>query len=468
LRSLTPPPYLTALARTFGGLHHRPWTLRTFRAVLTALVLALAVTAAARAATTFSIRGGGDGHGIGMSQYGADGYALHGATYQFILAHYYQGTSLGTTSPARTVTVLLATGTGSFSGATSATGSGSGRATLHAATTYDVTPAAGRGVQLTTASGAVVGTFPPPLTVSGPAPLQVPHLGAYRGSLKFYPAAGGVETVNAVGLDDYVRGVVAAEMPAGWPSAALAAQAVAARTYAITATVGAADYELYSDTRSQVYGGVSAETPSTDAAVAATAGQIVTYAGQPAVTYFFSSSGGYTESIQNAWTGSTPEPWLVGVPDPYDGAAGDPYHSWSSQMSLAAAARKLAGLVKGSLIGIEVTRHGVSPRIVQARVVGTRGTSTVSGTQLQGIFGLDSTYASFTTITTLDPSGRLSGTVFPVPPSRSVAVQTDAVHGWQPAGSVPVSASGAFSTTEPSGRYRIADGPVDGPAITIP
>jgi stage II sporulation protein D len=451
-----------------SGLHHRPWTLRTFRAVLTAVVLALGVTAAARAAATFSIRGGGDGHGIGMSQYGADGYALHGATYQFILAHYYQGTSLGTTSPERTVTVLLATGTGSFSGATSAVGSGSGRATLHAATTYDVTPASGRGVQLTTASGALVGTFPAPLTVSGPAPLQVPHLGAYRGSLKFYPTAGGVETVNAVGLDDYVRGVVAAEMPAGWPSAALDAQAVAARTYAITATVGAADYELYSDTRSQMYGGVSAETPSTDAAVAATAGQIVTYDGQPAVTYFFSSSGGYTESIQNVWTGSTPEPWLVGVPDPYDGAAGDPYHSWSSQMSLAAAARKLGGLVKGSLIGIQVTRHGVSPRIVSAEVVGTRGSTSVSGTQLQSSFGLDSTDASFTTISTLDPHGTLSGSVFPAPASRSVIVQTSTGGGWHTSGHVPVSASGTFSTTEPSGRYRIADGPVDGPAVTIP
>ena len=82
----------------------------------------------------------------------------------------------------------------------------------------------------------------------------------------------------------------------------------------------------------------SAETPATDAAVAATSGQIVTYDGQPAVTYFFASSGGYTESIQNVWAGATPEPWLRGVPDPYDNAGGDPYHSWSPQMSLTAAA----------------------------------------------------------------------------------------------------------------------------------
>ena len=192
-----------------------------------------------------------------------------------------------------------------------------------------------------------------------------------------------MQTVNAVGLDDYVRGVVAAEMPSSWATEALEAQAVAARTYAITTTVGGTGYDLYSDTRSQMYGGVEAETPSTDAAVAATSGQIVTYDGKPAVTYFFASSGGYTESIQNVWAGATPEPWLRGVPDPYDNAGQDPYHSWGSQMSLAAAARKLGRLVKGSLIGIAVTRHGVSPRIVQAQVVGTRGTTTVSGAQLQ-------------------------------------------------------------------------------------
>ncbi|HEY5430309.1 MAG TPA: SpoIID/LytB domain-containing protein [Solirubrobacteraceae bacterium] len=456
------------MLRTLNGRHRRPWTLRMFRAVLTAAVLVLGVTAAARATTTFSIRGGGQGHGIGMSQYGADGYALHGASYQAILAHYYQGTSLGSTSPARTVRVLLATGAASFTGATTATGAGSQGASLNAATTYSVTPAAGGKVALATQTGAPVGSFAAPLTVSGPAPLAVPRLGTYRGSLEFYPAGGGVQTVNAVGLDDYVRGVVAAEMPSSWATAALEAQTVAARTYAITATVGAADYDVYDDTRSQMYGGVKAETASTAAAVAATSGQIVTYAGQPAVTYFFSSSGGYTESIQNAWAGSAPEPWLRGVPDPYDGAAQDPYHHWGFQMSLAAAAAKLRGLVKGRLVGIQVKRHGVSPRIVTALVIGTRGATTVSGAELQGIFRLDSTYASFTTISTQDPQGRLSGTVFPVPASRSVTVQSDAGAGWHASGPVPVSATGAFSTAEPSGRYRIADGPVDGPVVTIP
>ena len=172
---------------------------------MTAALLFPAGPAGARAASTFTIRGGGDGHGIGMSQYGAYGYALHGATYQFILEHYYQGTSLGTTNPNRTVRVLLATGSASVSGATAATAPGSGRTALRAATTYDVVEAGGGQLALRSPSGATVGTFAAPLTVSGPAPLQVPGLGTYRGSLVFSPSGGGVQTVNAVGLDDYVR-----------------------------------------------------------------------------------------------------------------------------------------------------------------------------------------------------------------------------------------------------------------------
>jgi stage II sporulation protein D len=213
---------------------------------------------------------------------------------------------------------------------------------------------------------------------------------------------------------------------------------------------------------------VRAETPSTNAAVAATSGQIVTYGGTPAVTYFFASSGGFTESIQNVWAGAAPEPWLRGVPDPYDNVGGNPYHSWGSQMSLAAAARRLGRLVKGSFVGIAVTRHGVSPRIVEAQVVGTRGRSTVTGAQLQGIFGLDDTWATFTSITTVDPQGTLSGTVFPAPAARAVTVQSQSGGAWHTVGQVPVSATGAYTTRVPSGRYRIVDGSLDGPAITVP
>jgi len=443
----------------------RRWSLRALRAVLTAVVLLLAVVAAANAASDLYIRGGGDGHGIGMSQYGAYGYALHGAGYQAILTHYYQGTALGSTNPQQTVRVLLASGrVASFTGASAA-----GRTALQPATTYDVTALAGGGLAVRTTTGRIVGTFTGTLTVSGSGPLSVPGQGRYDGTLQISATGRAtVQTVNAVGLDDYVRGVVPAEMPASWAPAALEAQAVAARTYAITTTVDGKGYDLYDDTRSQMYGGVGVETAATDAAVAATSGQVVTYGGKPVVTYFFASSGGYTESIQDAWPGTTAEPWLVGVPDPYDAAGGDPYHTWSVQMSLTAAAAKLRGLVRGSLIGIAATHEGSSPRVVAAEIVGTRGRTRVTGAQLQDDLGLDSTLAAFTAISTQDPSGRLTGTVYPAPSGGAVAVQADTAGAWRTVGRATVSAGGAFATTEPAGRYRVVDGSIDGPAVTIP
>jgi stage II sporulation protein D len=443
---------------------------------------ALLVPAMARATSTFFIRGGGNGHGIGMSQYGAYGYALHGKSYQWILAHYYQGTKLGQTNPNQVVRVLLATGTAAFSGATGAAGK-----QLNPSDTYSVKLLANGQLGVYTAAGKQVAKGNAPLVAGGSGPLTVAGLGQYRGNLEFRPdGSGGVQTVNALGLDDYVRGVISAEMPASWSTQALEAQAVAARTYAITTDVDGNGFDLYPDTRSQMYSGVSAETPATNAAVAATSGKVVTYGGQPAVTYFFASSGGHTESIQNVWPGASPEPWLVGVPDPYDGAGGDPYHRWGSQMSVNAAQRKLGSLVKGSLIGIQVTKTGVSPRILMANVVGTKGTASVTGDQLQQIFSLLTTYASFTTISGAvsepaapSPAMRrfgnasavaaqagptLSGEVFPARGGKAT-LQSDGSGGWKTVATFALGHNGSYSVKLPGpGSYRVSYQGLNGPA----
>lgn len=254
------------------------------------------------------ISGAGDGHGVGMSQDGALGYAEHGWTYQAILAHYYTGTAFGTAPAGAIVRVLI------------------------------------------------------------------------HGK------------VHRIPLETYVRGVVGAEVSADWPMAALEAQAVASRTYAITAHAGGSKFDVYADTRSQMYLGKKAETPSTDAAIAVTAGQILTYAGNPAITPFFASSGGYTESAENAWPGSAPEPWLAAVPDPYDAG---PLHRWTLTIGFPVAARDLKGLVKGSLRGIKVLQRDSSPRIVSAYVLGSKGRTLVSGPELAARLGLYSTWAYF-------------------------------------------------------------------------
>jgi stage II sporulation protein D len=277
------------------------------RTTLLALATLLVATAPA-SANTLVIAGAGDGHGVGMSQDGALGYAQHGWSYRAILAHYYRHTAIGQAPPRTVVRVLEG------------------------------------------------------------------------------------NRVKRVPLETYVRGVVSAEVSASWPMAALQAQAVASRTYAITAHVGGSRFDVYADTRSQMYLGKAAETPSTNAAVAATAGQIVTYAGKPAITYFYADSGGHTESVQYGFPGSTPEPWLIGVADPYDAGA---QHRWSVSMTFAAASSRLSGLVAGSFRGIEVTRRGSSPRIVSAYVLGSKGNTLVSGAELAARLGLDSTWAEF-------------------------------------------------------------------------
>jgi stage II sporulation protein D len=448
------------------------------------------------AAATLYISGGGYGHGIGMSQYGAYGYALHGWDYRSILAHYYTGTAIGTTDPSQVVRVLLSSGPAAFAGATRV-----GNKQLNPSVTYDVRPlATGQLSLINQFTGKKVGKFAAPLTATGPGPLSVAGLGAYRGSLEFSPnGSGGVYTVDAVGLDDYVRGVIGAEMPSSWAPEALKTQAVAARTYAITTDVAGSFYNLYPDTRSQMYRGVAAETPATDAAVAATAGQIVTYNGAPAVTYFFASSGGHTENVEDAWPGAAPLPWLRGVADLYDGAGGDPYHRWRRALSLSAASARLGLLVNGKLVGIRVTQRGASPRIMSATVIGTAGTTTVTGSQVQSAFGLPSTWASFTTISTVagrvpTPGGVhaatdlavitqlkrafalagetipvLRGSVVPAGNGATVMIEVRAGNGWRKSSTVRLGKRGGYAVRVPrAGTYRAVYRGLDGPSVVVP
>jgi stage II sporulation protein D len=298
--------------------------------------------------------------------------------------------------------------------------------------------------------------------------------GSYRGVLEFTPGTfSGLTAVNSVQLDDYLQGVVPAESPASWPLEALKAQAIAARTYAITTGQGTT---LYADTRSQMYLGVSAETPASNEAVAETRGQVVTYNGQPVTTYFFSTSGGRTEDVENAFGGS-PEPWLVSVKDPYDNVS--PRHRWHpTTMSLARAGRKLRGLYSGSFRGIRVTERGVSPRIMTARVVGSRGSSSVSGATLRSRLGLFDTWAYFKSITT-DPTGgavaasagrryALHGRVIGAGRGSLLNVQVRRGGRWWAAGTARVGARGAYRwTSSAAGTYRVVSGRAPGPAVRL-
>jgi stage II sporulation protein D len=394
-------------------------------------LLVLVCAPSANAASRMVIRGAGFGHGIGMSQYGAYGLALQGAGYQAILGRYYTGTQLAQLSNNPEVRVLLQSGQRkyTFSGAARI-----GTQALDPAKAYNVV---GGDAGLVIRDGTKkLFTTAPPLRVdsaAGGALLlggrAVPGItnGRYRGALEFRPSGRGINAINAVDLESYVRGVVSAESPPAWPAETLKAQAVAARTYAITARAGSISdgFDQYADTRSQMYKGVAAETPTTNAAVDATAGQVVTYNGQPVTTYFFSTSGGHTESIENSFVGSAPEPWLKGVDDPYDDLS--PKHRWKPiTLTTKQVNKRLRGLVHGTFKRIDVLQRGTSPRIVRAQIVGTKGTTPVTGPQLRKRFGLSDTWAYFTMVTSNGSRVPLAPETPPTPPSSQDGTGTAA------------------------------------------
>jgi stage II sporulation protein D len=461
------------------------------RLILLTLTAALVAAPAADAAKKrFTIRGAGFGHGVGMSQYGAYGYAQHGVTYDRILAHYYKGTELGT-APTSTVRVLLqSTGTASFSGAARAA-----TRRLSPGKTYRVQRYGSSQVALIGPSGKRLGVYSAPLQVGpgGGSVLRLGGAGRYRGNLEFRPDLfAGINAINAVSLDDYVAGVVPRESPSSWPADALKAQAVAARTYAVTTSKAGAGFDQYADTRSQVYGGVAAETEPTNAAVAATSGQVVTYDGQPVVTYYFSTSGGRTENVENTNLGTEPKPWLKSVKDPYDGVS--PRHRWGPiRMSPATAGARLSGLVKGRFKGIRVTKRGRSPRIVTAYVIGTGGRTKVSGATLRARFGLYDTWAYFTSIGTRKkpppaasdpgsggtkppkaaaagprPRSVLTGTVYPERTGAEVQIQLREAGAWRTVTSTIVRRGGRYSAAVArAGTYRAIFSGDAGPSVRV-
>jgi stage II sporulation protein D len=477
------------------------------RTLLLSLLLGCLLAAPASGASRFTIRGAGYGHGVGMSQYGAYGFALHGSGYRDILRHYYTGTQIGSVDPAREVRVLLQSPRGS---AAFAGGSRAGTRRIDPARTYRVRRHGGAEVDLLSARGRRLARFAAPLRVTGPAPLVLKGRagngrvgGAYRGALEFRPGAfAGVNAINAVRLDDYVQGVVPDESPPSWPIEALKAQAVAARSYAVTSSRAGAGFEHYPDTRSQVYGGVAAEEPSTNAAVAQTRGEVVTYQGQPVITYFFSTSGGRTEDVENTPLGNEPRAWLKSVADPYDSVS--PRHRWGPiRMSLTRAGRKLRGLVRGRFRGVKVVARGTSPRIVAADVVGSRGRTRVSGATLRARLGLYDTWAYFTAITSapapapadsppsqpppqgtgaptggssypngsaarLQPVAGLRGRILPARRGAMATVERRVGGSWITVGATVVGRAGRYhAPAYGPGTYRVRVGDALGPPVRV-
>jgi stage II sporulation protein D len=363
--------------------------LSRFVALLTVVAsLGSLAPAAASAAVSWVVHGRGFGHGVGMSAYGAYGYALHGTGYRAILAHYYRGTTLGTVSGDQTVRVLLDS-TGSDVGFSHSSGACGQR--LQPALTYRA-HRVGATVRLLGPSGKMLAKCGPKLHANGSGgTIEIAGLGSYRGALETMPSGATLNVVNALGVDQYVMGVIPNESPPSWPLQELKAQAVASRSFALTAGVDGDGYDLYADTRSQVYKGLESEYPRSNLAAEQTAGQVLMYGGKVAEALFSACSGGHTESIQYVFGSAIP--YLVGVPDPYDYYC--PLHKWTLRFSGPELSSKLGAYLDGKLLKVVVTKHGLTPRIEEAHLFGTGGVTTVTGEQLEVALGAYSTWMSF-------------------------------------------------------------------------
>ncbi|MFL5899960.1 MAG: SpoIID/LytB domain-containing protein [Solirubrobacterales bacterium] len=363
----------------------------TLRVILAAAVALLALAPAAHGSVSWLIKGHGFGHGVGVSQYGAYGYALHGKSYRFILAHYYQGTTIGQVANTRIVRVLLDISSGDVG--FSAAGSACGKA-LDPARSYEAHRNGSR-VVLRSSGGKRLADCGRKLRAAGHGKVSISGIGTYRGALEVVTTdsdVGSLNVVNALALEQYVKGVIPNESPPSWPREELRAQAVESRSFALSAGVGGNGFDLYNDTRSQVYGGLTSETASTNAAASATKGQVVMYGGKIAETYFSACSGGHTESVQNVFFGPA-IPYLVGVPDPYDYYC--PLHDWTLRFSGPEISSRLGGYLDGALEKVVVTKRGVSPRIVWAKLYGTGGVTKVRGDQLEAALGTYSDWMTF-------------------------------------------------------------------------
>lgn len=357
-------------------------------------------------AVTF--KGHGYGHGIGMSQYGAEGGARDGKKYGAILGRYYAGTKLANKSA--TIRVLLSSDTTDSvrvkhkSGLKLRTLGTNKTLALPAspdgrkASDWSIDPAASNKARnaLSYKSGSkwyVYRSFPADAQFEGPTSISLVmpsgSTQAFRGALRSTkPTSTSRDTVNVLSLEDYTRGVVAREMPSSWSLEALKAQSVAARTFGSRYLGSTRHYDICDTTSCQVYGGVSAETSRTNQAIDGTRGKILTYNGAPALTQFSSSSGGYTN------VGS--EPYLKAIADPWDNWSGNKNHAWSQKVTSATIQSKYP---IGTLRSITITRrNGLGDqggRVVSMILKGSKGSRTISGVDARWAFGLKSDWFGF-------------------------------------------------------------------------
>ncbi len=417
---------------------------------------------ASTASLTFT--GYGVGSGNGASQFGEAGYASRGQlTYAQILAHFYGGTSLTNISD-RLITVWLTAGTGQPATVFDNQGLVVNNITIAANTPIRVTDANG---QITVdegvgGSGCTAPSSWSPLTTAAGSltisPVSIQPLGsmvneslnqalqwckpggsveAVRGNLGVTANAQGQQVLtNELGLESYVRGVIGNEMPAVWGTLgspgpqgqawgfqALEAQAIEARSYALAVGNSYNFAQICDSDYCQVYAGFNSGQNSQsqaliDAAQTNTAGQILEQSsGAPAYTQYSASDGGYTAG------GDFPA-----VPDPYDAGCYasicNPWDPWTQTVGLSTLQQAFSQL--GTVQGLNILQRSGNGtdggRVLSIQVVGSSGSSTVSGAEFASIMGLNSDWFSVSGPIAITNDGGGSSPTPPSSPSTSSGI----------------------------------------------
>ena len=255
----------------------------------------------------------------------------------------------------------------------------------------------------------------------------------YRGGLQVAVKGSALQAINTLDLESYLPSVVGSEMPASWPQAALRAQAVAARTYALRQRSASQPFDVSATVASQVYKGVEAETPATREAVASTRGEVLMYGGSLVNAVFHSSSGGSTENSGDLWIQQLP--YLVSVPDVDQDS---PVSNWQQLLEPLALTKAFGEI--GGANRIEILSTTSSGRVRQARVIGPSGTLVLTGAELRSRLGLRSTLVRFELVgpdvasSQLPSEGPpilppLSGSTAPLPQATLLAVGRGFGHG---------------------------------------
>ncbi|TMD39605.1 MAG: SpoIID/LytB domain-containing protein [Chloroflexi bacterium] len=377
----------------------------------------------------FLFRGKGNGHGLGMSQWGARGRASSGQDYRKILGAYYTGTRIDRRDTSMPVRIALTDdpidlarpwprlfGPLPFvAGPVSVDGVPQLQVAAGTSIGFDVDPASGpiafvlnpdgsRGAPvaikqtLTVRSSNPAGIRTNIMQVMGGDFRPGAEQRRYAGILEIIPKGGTtILPVNVLPMEEYLKGVVPAEMPPYWGVEALKAQAIAGRTYGIAHLGGGADFDLRASESDQAYSGLTDQRADSNNAVDATRGQVLTYQAKLITAFYMASDGGHTESSEYRFVTWDHGPqlrshlgYLTGISDPLDRGPSwqvGPFSAAGAAIILQDDGRDLGN----RLLGIDVLQKDASGRLVGVRLRGSSKTIEVSGPTLRALFGLPDT-----------------------------------------------------------------------------